>query len=154
MFDGPEYEPYIALCRELRLEREFEECDHYAAFWNPWEGSAPPPKVTTWTNAKQDWSAARTWFDRGSTSARDVVWLPRLDQWLTMLEEAGWMEVRFSPSAYLMDESPVFWRIEGSGIDRRYNVHTTVEYTDLRTREEAAARLWMAVTGRNKGEST
>jgi hypothetical protein len=140
MFDGPEYESYIALCRELRLERSLELGDWYAHS----EVDLQHPLVLGW----------REQLIIGPITEWTWVWLPRLDQWLMMLEEAGWMEVRFSPSAYLMDESPVFWRVEGSGIDRRYNVHTTVEYTDLRTREEAAARLWMAVAGRNKGEST
>jgi hypothetical protein len=130
-----EGQSYISLCRELRLGREFTEGDHYAAFWNAWEGSTPPPKVTMWTNAKQDWSAARAWFDRESTSARDVAWLPRLDQWLAMLEEVG----VDCPSFDRADEMYILWRFGMDDDEPR---------GEGPSREEAAGRLWMAVTGR------
>ena len=135
MFDGPEHQSYIALCRELMLERKLEEGDwfvlgqHTTAFvwsalitataWNDHFHNIPEPGI-----------------------ARPI-WLPRLDQWLAMLEEAGQPDIAFERTLAGRWECgrPI---PEGDG--------RTIELVPTsglkHTREEAAARLWMAVTGR------
>lgn len=119
LFDAPEYESYIALCRELRLERTFELGD--------------------WVVYATDTTDVLAFDDNRdpNRTAEGVVWLPRLDQWLAMLEEAGVEGVvleRLGSIFFATDRTPV---THSEGYARRGN-----------TREEAAARLWMAVTGR------
>ena len=124
MFDGPKHTAYIALCRELRLERKFEEGDAYirsrSQIPNIWHGcfydGYPMPE-----------------------NSDNATWLPRLDQWLAMLEEAGWREVTIST------EGGSCWVGEKSCTDSGTDWWPERYWP---TREEAAARLWCAVTGR------
>lgn len=112
MFDGPEHASYIALCRELRLERELRDGDFVAL---PYAGREVHVCGV---------SVAPGVMEHGG------VWLPRLDQWLAMLEAAGADAVALISSG-------------GS-----YIVKAHAAEADGPTREEAAARLWLAVTGR------
>ena len=121
MFDGPEYASYVALCRELRLEHKFEEGDVFVYSTGP--AYATEPIV----------------FSKLQPDSTLRVWLPRLDQWLAMLRIAGrqsfelhastYMEQQFGASDYYVGAS---WQSSDSHGD---------------TPEEAAARLWMAITG-------
>jgi len=113
VFEGPEYASYIALCRGLRLEHRIMAGD--CCIWAKgddrqpgiWWGMSPEPGL---------------W-----------IWLPRLDQWLAMLEEAGVQWVSFAPTPQ--------WTAAWTDAD------AWLKDAEAPTREEAAARLWMAVTG-------
>jgi len=67
------------------------------------------------------------------------IWLPRLDQWLAMLEEAGVHDIGF-------------WTGDGyakCGVLLQVTPYEGWDFGDLETAstpEEAAARLWLAVT--------
>jgi hypothetical protein len=146
MFDGPECASYIALMRELRLPREFDDGDYY---------TAPVPV----SPIAPDGFEVLIWVDlyRWPRATEESVWLPRLDQWLGMLEEAGADQVLiehvephddYGPGGYIC-----FTLEEGhDGLSREkpdYEDGWHGFYALCRpTREEAAARLWMAVTGR------
>lgn len=134
---------YIILCRELRLEREFEEGDWYA-FAVPTSAEWPTALFTH--RAGPD---PRQLHRTGNYCA----WLSRLDQWIRLLQEAtercdfalvgfnettGPLAVRFRYRAE--------WDWWQAGEDRHAEAVGD-------TPEEAAARLWMAVTGRQAGEA-
>lgn len=123
MFATPEYASYVQLCRELRLEREFDDGDYYTA---PVPVSVIAPEgfeVLIWVG-----------LFRLPHATEDCIWLPRLDQWLATLEEAGVKALAFIgiPGEEGWICQPYTEPHEGRGP----------------TREEACARLWMAVTGR------
>lgn len=132
MFSGPEYASYVALCRELRLEREFTAGDFYAA---PVPVSVIAPEgfeVLIWVD-----------LFRLPHATQDCAWLPRLDQWLAMLEEAGVESVTIQ-LAWTNPEDP------GEKEYVAFDAWDVPDADDLRnytSREEAAAQLWVAVTG-------
>lgn len=114
VFEGEKYVSYIALMRELRLEHEFADGDWFidsAGFVGLY------------------YSASISYGDE----PRDAIPLPRLDQWLAMLEAAGWV-------FHLTARQPGYaiWA-------SREGLHGREEGP---TPEEAAARLWMTVTGK------
>lgn len=132
MFEGEEYRSYIRLCRELRLGRLFEEGDWY------WTTTVHEPE-----GFAAVWDAGYS-VERRASDAK--LWLPRLDQWLAMLEEAGREQL---PKHWLSGFSlyPCGGSLEyeaGCCISQAGPQYTVV----APTREEAASRLWMAVTGR------
>lgn len=129
MFKAPEYASYRYLCRELRLERDLESGDLYH------ESNALVDKVHIY--APVVWPPhSRVTLPRGN-EAEGTVWLPRLDQWLAMLEEAGYADF------YLYIRRPGTWSAScGDWCDNpRFEAEGP-------SREEAVARLWMAVVGR------
>ena len=126
MFNTPEHKSYIALCRDLWLERQFEEGDWYA-----YVDDGPirnGQKVVAWFDEVSEVNAA----------GPDAFWLPRLDQWLGMLEEAGEDDVQIQRCGNQME--PLY-----HAAGRRGN---PVRVSNGPTREEACARLWMAVNAR------
>jgi hypothetical protein len=138
MFAGPEYASYVALCRELRLERALQDGDFVD------DGVRPGVQVC------------------GVTVAPGVmwhggVWIPRLDQWLAMLEEAGADQVlveRVEPNDDYGPGGYICFTVEDGhdGLSRlkpEYEGGWPGFYALCRpTPEEAAAQLWRAVTGR------
>lgn len=129
MFDSPEYASYVALCRELRLEREYEKGDYY---------TAPVPVSTI----APDGYEVLVWISlyRLPNANEECTWLPRLDQWLDLLEEEGYATIEFCARAIDMERY-------------LYGAHpdNMASFTGwLSSREEAAARLWMAVVGRKE----
>src|SRR5262245_23838343 len=154
MFDGPEHASYIAFCRALRLEREFEDGD---AFWWPGGGRG---EWDAGTYVYHDTASDEGVQPEGPT-ATSRVWLPRLDQLLTMLEEAGQDDVGFVKGSFQVNpfnpppqppEVPVV-----DGMQHGYCMAWTTpdSYEGgwdtgpvYPIREEAALRLWLAVTGR------
>jgi hypothetical protein len=121
MFNAPEYASFIALCRDLRLERKPFEYGDVWCFWKP---------VSTGP------------FIQGASGNEGAdefaIWIPRLDQWLAMLEEAGHGEVSLIPfMRAAMDRWGVRLTKQGGIMD-----------FEGATREEAAAHAWCAVTGR------
>ena len=129
MFEGPEYASYIALCRELRLERQWQDEDAYIV-----DGETIIDLHGTLTSMEEVRDAAE---EHG-------VWLPRLDQWLAMLEEtyaAKWKEATAGPCR--------------PGQARKMALDMLAVASERFPREsieEIAARLWCAVTGRVTGE--
>lgn len=116
---GPEYASYIALCRELRLKREVARGDYVA-----WHVGGDP----------------LLWAADQSPSSDIWVWLPRLDQLLLMLEGKGVRDVGF----WALDDCAKCGALTPGDFDG-------ISYGDLETattREEAALRLWIAVTRR------
>jgi hypothetical protein len=118
-FSQPEYASYVALCRELKLEREFQDGD---LIWR-----------------KGEIADTGRWYELYSADIRRGSafgsWLPTLSDWLEMLEGAGIETVMVNHEA-----------IGGSWVgEQEYTMgESRVAYAP--TREEAAARLWMAVT--------
>jgi hypothetical protein len=115
VFEGREYASYVKLCREFRPLRTFEYGDWFV-------------------NA--DRFPGRAFVSMGIDMAEGAVWLPRLDQWLAMLEDADVIGTccdgdREAGYLYQGDH-------KSAGTKRGEGP----------TREEACARLWMAVTGR------
>jgi hypothetical protein len=123
LFSGPEYASYIALCRELRLERDLQEGDWY------FHESLRPDQEEGWVLLAAGDERAESF----------EVWLPRLDQWLAMLEEAGADCPEFDR------ETTTGHYVLRRGMPDEWG-HS--QYGTGQTREEAAARLWRAVTGR------
>lgn len=118
-FTRPEYQSYIALCRKLSLEHEWQEGDH---LWTPGGMVGVREDVYVYHGPGTD-LAHRDGLIR--------VWLPQLADWLDMLEEAGHDQVEFRP-----------W---GTG---RYQVMLYAagrEEHGPPTREEAIGRLAVAV---------
>lgn len=134
LFDGPEHASYIALMRELRLEREFEEGDWHCSIAGYVSPTLPgTPMLVTAVELRLTAMV-------GSENLADSVWLPRLDQWLAMLEEAVKSDEWLLYQEGLMPD--------GSGF-KRYCAefeHGTTKAAS--TPGEACARLWCAVTGR------
>jgi hypothetical protein len=127
VFEGPEYESYLALCRELRLERALQDGDFVD------DGVRPGVQMC------------------GVTVAPGVmwhggVWLPRLDQWLTMLEDsvppwdgaAPWVGVALRRHGRV-------WFATDLGLEGREGYSRSGD-----SPEEAMARLWIAVTGKGQ----
>jgi len=132
-FDQPEFQGYVALCRELRLERRFVEGD-YAA----WTDSPDGPWTVLLTDGAAAHAGHRALSGYGPGGFAYSIWLPRLDQWLAMLEKAGERDAVLQVCRHGVDFT-VAWT-DGYGIAEQSGRGAT--------REEAAARLWMAVTGR------
>lgn len=123
-FDRSEFAPYVELCRELRLERHGVAGD--------WRLAHDPEEPWTEFDIKVVGSDGLNAFDSPHYDPTDyeVVWLPRLDQWLDMLEVADPRRV------------DVFIQPR----DRRYRVTAVSrDFAEGSSREEAAARLWMAL---------
>lgn len=124
VFEGEKYASYIALMRELRLEREFEDGDWLidsAGFVGLYYG------------------ASISYGDE----PKDAVWLPRLDQWLSLLEAAGERDICFSQGH--PDALPDEWCCGTSDHWEGGFIYTG----NAPTREEAAARCWLSATGRS-----
>lgn len=128
MFDTEAHRPYLALMRELRLEREVEQGD-----WI---------EVASLDGLRSIQVRRAPGRQVGRTGA---VWLPRLDQWLVMLEEALASPYRRTAGG----DPPAF--LAGSNWARRQALgmlQVRAEHCPDESIEEAAARLWLAVTGR------
>src|SRR5215471_15945513 len=132
MFEGPESASYIALCRELQLQRVKFEPGDWCTF-DVGGGSSGPYLI------ELDDEGASTDFVHPRNHGR-YIWLPRLDQWLAMLEEAyaaKWKEATAGPCR--------------PGQARKMALDMLAVASERFPREsieEIAARLWCAVTGR------
>ncbi len=121
MFEGEAHRSYLALGRDLRLEREFEEGDWYL-YDLPGDPGDKPALVT-------DNSLTGPRLARGR-----YVWLPLLHQWIGMLREVG------VDAVVLVYDARWGWSAQ---IDRPVFPPAWTP-----TPEEAAARLWAVLTGR------
>lgn len=135
LFSGPEHASYIGLCRELRLEHECEPGDIQ---WVDGDYVTVPhgrPTGQRWTGVRiEGISEPDDGRQRGVINV-EIVWLPRLDQLLTMLEKAGWVY-------HLTSRRP------GYAIWARLSSTGPIGRIEAATPEEAALRLYCAVTGR------
>jgi len=144
LFSGPEYGSYVALMRELRLERKFEEGD-YAA----WAGSPAGPWTVLLTDGAAAHAGHRAMFGYGPGDQAWSVWLPRLDQLLAMLEDAGRPRIWFDPRPWPAGHALVTWETYITKPGQCWVAMSHEEASpESPTREEAAARLWIAITGR------
>jgi hypothetical protein len=127
MFDAEAYRPYVALCRKLALGAERR-----------------PIQMGDWYIDRNDEPRCIGWHPERVAYIEGIpIWLPRFDQLLAMLEEAGFPYVelertssagRYSCRCARAGEEPPAEHVRGAGL--------------WSTREEAAMRLWMAVTDR------
>ena len=133
MFEGEAHRSYVQLCRELRLQRErVEPGDLALVAYGPDRPAVADPGA--WNHVPSGFTA------HGGRYREGDVWLPRLDQWVQLLAEAGCQDIGFW-SGPDFGKCGVLTPGDFDGIS----------YADLETaptREEAAARLWMSVTGR------
>lgn len=144
MFEGPEHASYIELCRALGLEREYEEGD-YAA----WRGGPEESWQVLLIDAVRGHVGHRARLGYGPGGLADSVWLPRLDQWLAMLEdEPDGCDVATIRKSMRMDEAKEHY--VGVIFAATSTNRPDIEPVWVPTREEAAAKLWMAVTGREE----
>lgn len=141
-FSKPVHESYVSLCRELRLERDWHVGD-----WFAWlELDLTVDYVGLWDHDAEEP------YDPESRPPpeRRRVWLPSLSDWLEMLEKgghprSGWNHISFHwlpfPDGSTEGRHAPCWTA---------NTLTTANralwYGIGPTREEACARLWMAVT--------
>jgi hypothetical protein len=142
MFDAPGYASYIALCRELQLEHRFEAGDWWVTVHDTpiaWRLPGHEPVYISDPNLCNDDGGN---FPGYQDEHQSYVWLPRLDQWMAMLGEAGCPDIGM-------------WAGDGYAkcgvLIPGASVYDGIAFADLETapfREEAAARLWCAVTGR------
>jgi hypothetical protein len=138
-FSLPVYESYVSLCRELKLTTPHRRGDWALNLKTSQLGQSPD----------EPWA----WSDRYPEA-----WLPTLSDWLEMLEEARFGRVQFDNQrlaelGVLNPENLGPWSALGDRDDFRTAPGNTNEvvagawaYGCGPTREEAAARLWMAVT--------
>jgi hypothetical protein len=131
MFEDPEY---IAFCRELRLEHKFEIGDYFIDFWDGFT-EHQVQLVTDQMQALQ--------LSRQESAIVDpvggTVWAPRLDQWFAMIRST-WASGG-GPDICLWGDDEV-----GFGCETDYK--SVQVRGEGHTPEEAAGRLWMAVTGK------
>lgn len=142
MRDG-QYRVYRELADAIHDRFCRREDDPLPCFWEPCQQKEPHHHCQERVTAEN--LAALAWRLHHPLRYRLGLWLPRLDQWLAMLEEAGHPEISFEDMRKTGGPKPGWWA-------------TTAEYTPMGrgnmnpgigpTREEAAARLWCAVTGR------
>lgn len=142
-FASPEYASYVALCGELKLERKFQWGDWY---WfegdhirQPWSKLNLAERQCDYDQMPDD----STIGDHGDARIDDKddytvkwTWLPSLADWLEMLEEAGITTMTFVRGQL------------GYGISIRqpdWQIYVPDIVVLKPTREEAAARLWLAV---------
>jgi len=128
MFEGDEYRAYRTLCRQLRLERRRPDYGDWFGSWDPEESGRPFDDLRL-SMCNDDGGGCA-----GAGPETEEAWLPRLDQWIPKLEEAGASQVVVSRAGgdrcYAMAEAAdgdtVFW---------------------CTTCEEACARLWVDMMG-------
>jgi hypothetical protein len=149
-FSRPEYASYVALCRELKLAHKFERGDsvYYAAGTDP----SSRESVTVWINCDEDS------YPESAETDDMAIWLPSLSDWLEMLEAIRFGRVKFDNQrlaelGVLNPENLGPWSALGDRDDFRtapanpnFVIAGAWAYGCGPTREEAAARLWMAVT--------
>src|SRR2546429_166716 len=114
----------------MALERHPEPGDYYANLW----ASFTQYEVKIITPQQIGWIALPDLLEAGGS-----IWLPRLDQWYAMIR-ATWARGG-GPSIHLYGDDEAGYGCETD--DRSVTVRGEGE-----TPEEAAGRLWMAVTGR------
>ena len=129
MFDSPEYASYIQLCRELQLEHQLSAGDWVAQVTGPFGEPCTPYIFCVALEDEKD-GTAPAW----STRTTQYVWLPRLDQWLAMLEEAGMTEVD------LHGERDRYVALDGANL---HDSDLPLRQGSGPTREEASAHLWV-----------
>jgi hypothetical protein len=137
-FEGREYVPYIKLMRKLRLEWTWTEGDYFIDDF--------PERALGGVRFKAAVSQVqiqgRATYGGEEAAGMDSVSLPRLDQWMALLEGEGIDSVHFfrtiAPDGHVVARTA-----ERHGIMVRGGWEA-----EGRTHEEAAARLWIAVTGR------
>lgn len=128
MFNGPEYERYRQLCRELQLERKFEDGDW---FW--WPGRTFREPGVYLSMPTDSWHGGWDYTIDGWPG--QAVWLPRLDQWIAMTADLlGGSEVGLDLQAQRIGAL----KLAGGYAPRDPNA-------DAWTMEEYAAHLWQDI---------
>lgn len=136
LFSGPEHASYIALMRYLKLERKFLPGDWFLSF-DEWGGPGQEPFVRlAYPDTIQVGDRLVTRLTEAKAT-RLAVWLPREDQWLSMLEGLG-------------ANTPEFGMNNGRYVVHRGapDQHGVFVHGEAATRVEALARLWMIVAAR------
>ncbi len=134
MFEGEAHQSCLALCRELHLERDFEEGDW---FW--WPGG---PSRTRVNAPGQGWDEGvyclnGTATDEGGIpeadqrDRQDCIWLPLLHQWIALLRVAG------VDAVHLVYDPQWGWSAQVT--------RPIFKPAWAPTPEEAVARLWVRV---------
>jgi hypothetical protein len=133
-FREAQYASYLVLCEELHLAHDLQGGDQFYEH--------TPPMVVSKDGVAQvmHWSGNLTWLKKDL--GQYWFWLPTLSDWYEMLEEIGAPHVRMTRGE--KPDSP--WIADAWGQPDKFMSGPT--------REEAAARLWMAVKGEGTKEKT
>lgn len=136
---APEYESYVALCRELRLPFPDDEAWQRGSVFEGDPGDL--------------FFAGEQSAEGGQWPTQEAVFVPRLDQLLAMLEGEGVEFVEIGVAWVAPDEALAELAAEGAATKTFYAFDATNHpdsdgRIECPVREEAALRLWMAVTGR------
>ncbi len=145
MFEGSEHASYIALCRELALEREWQPGDWY--LYIPQGPHAPPDRLECVTV-----SDAGPMRLLEGLAHRQTIWLPLLHQLVALLDEAGESCVGFCA---IETEAAHRARLAGQDYDGptmdrycgRVDEDGLAVNSTAPTHEEAAARWWAVLVG-------
>jgi hypothetical protein len=138
-FNSPGYASYLELCGKLDLEHTFEDGDQFGV----WRMFYDEPD---W-----HWGAERFpegWTDRPggqpAVASKLHPWLPEVGDWLDLLEGEGFDEIEFVHWTGKPDLAGVRYMVRPSEDDGRPPVMAGV------TREEALAKLFLAVRGKGR----
>jgi hypothetical protein len=130
-FSRPEYASYIALCRDLKLGHPWQPFDQ--CINDGYDDIITIPTYITPGEAAF-----------GSAEYAHLTWLPTLSDWLEMLHKAGVFEFSAGIGRDLSHWMSVRQRILSKNVEIRSEYWSGS--VSAPTREEAAARLWVAVT--------
>jgi hypothetical protein len=137
MFGGPEHESYIGLMKALRLEHEFHFGDWYYGISQDIYTNRPGELGMVALNQNPR---------PGPSDPNYFVWLPRLDQWLTLLTEARHPRITFDPRPWPSGHGLVTWETWAEKPGQCWVVMSDrLASPECPTREEACARLWLKV---------
>jgi hypothetical protein len=136
-FKKEEYKVYLKLCEELKLVHEYRTGD--------WFYEHTPPMVVSESGV----AYVKCWNIEWSYIEKDLgqwwFWLPNMSDWLEMLEKEGYDDLELIHWTEKKRLENVRYMMRPSESDGRGPV------VGGQTREEAAARLWQAVTSGKKG---
>lgn len=125
---------YISACRSARLERQIVHGDYYVGVSHlvrPFASSGSKRRV---------WPADKPFIKIHHTEPVDgATWVPRLDQLLDLIRDAGVLSVMFCYSPPNSYGTPEGWYCEPVG------TQLSAGATRATSREEAALRLLLAI---------
>lgn len=132
-FSRPEYASYLEFARDVAVERIPQDGDYYVEFCGDRKPIVKGP-ITAFGWRVSPWPDVQEY-------GCSFYWLPTLADWLERLDEVGAFWVRLETQDHYRDSRPEILFLAEAGLrSRQRRSHFGP------TREEAAARLYVAVT--------